>query len=73
MGIAKPETVYIVRQTIEVYNWEEYQEAIGKKEKVNKAKIPSFLEKTDKEAFSKKLALTLSEAETTDYRNEKLE
>ncbi|CAG8844518.1 33135_t:CDS:1, partial [Gigaspora margarita] len=44
------------------------------KEKVKKKRYtPDLLEDIAKETFSRKLVLTLSEAETIDYGNEKIE
>ncbi|RIB21214.1 hypothetical protein C2G38_2177236 [Gigaspora rosea] len=71
LGITNPETVYIIRQG---YDWERYQEAIGKKKKVKKKQFtPDLLENIAKETFSRKLALTLSETGTIDYRNKEIE
>ncbi|CAG8816543.1 43515_t:CDS:1, partial [Gigaspora margarita] len=70
LGITQPETVFIIRSALEVYNWNQYVQATNKGENSEPKKFFSNIVKRNiSKNISKKLTLILIKTFTIEYNN----
>lgn len=73
LGIAYPETVFIIRAATEIYEWEQRRSSVVEEEPKQPTLLSEFMKPKLGESFSRKLALTISETGILDYGNSELE